>query len=495
MTAASPLAQLTPTSLWRHFQMLCDTPRPSKQEQAVVDKILSFAKRHNLDAQLDQVGNVIIRKAATPGMENRQTVVLQSHLDMVTQKNNDKHHDFARDPITPVAAGDWIRADGTTLGADNGIGVAAILALLESQDIPHGPLEALLTIDEEAGMTGAKGLSPNLLQGSLLFNLDTEAEGELYVGCAGGIDVNACLEIEWQATEVTQTALTLEVRGLLGGHSGLDIHLGRGNANQLAALFIARLSDALPVQIASFNGGSLRNAIPREAEAGLVVPSQLLDAVKAAFNKFKADMQQSYQQVEPRLALSLSETPQRPEQAMSSVQSRLLCSALLTCPSHPLRMSDSLPGVVETSNNLARVRFEGAKVEICCLVRSLTDVARDDLAANLCRHFQMIGADSITKGAYPGWTPNMASPLLAVMREVYRNKYHKEPAIKVIHAGLECGLLGAIYPEWDMISFGPTIHCAHSPDEKVHIASVAGFWDCLIAGLAAVPLANNKGAA
>ncbi|BFM11081.1 aminoacyl-histidine dipeptidase [Simiduia litorea] len=493
MSTASPLAQLQPATLWRHFQMLCDTPRPSKQEQAVVDKILHFAKIHQLSAQLDQVGNVIIRKAASPGMENRQGVVLQSHLDMVAQKNNDTRHDFTRDPITPVATGEWISANGTTLGADNGIGVAAILAVLESQDIAHGPLEALFTIDEEAGMTGAKGLSPNLLQGSLLFNLDTEAEGELYVGCAGGIDVNASLTIEWQATEASQAALTLDVRGLAGGHSGLDIHLGRGNANQLAALFIARLSDALPVQIASFNGGSLRNAIPREAALCFLVPKHLLDAVKAAFRKFSADMQQRYQHVEPRLALSLSETSQ-PERAMTSVQSRLLCSALLTCPSYPLRMSDSLPGVVETSNNLARVSFEGDRVDICCLVRSLLDTARDDLAANLCRHFQMIGADSMTKGAYPGWTPNMASPLLAVMRDVYRNKYHKDPAIKVIHAGLECGLLGAIYPEWDMISFGPTIDGAHSPDEKVHIASVAGFWDCLIAGLAAVPLSANSSA-
>lgn len=495
MSASSPLAQLKPASLWRHFQMLCDTPRPSKREQALVEKILHFAQAHNLDAQLDQVGNVIIRKPATEGMEQRQGVVLQSHLDMVAQKNNSKVHNFETDPITPIAAGDWIRADDTTLGADNGIGVAAILALMESRDIPHGPLEALLTIDEEAGMTGAKGLSPNLLQGKLLFNLDTEDEGELYVGCAGGIDINAALEIEWQTTSASQSAVKLTVEGLCGGHSGLDIHLGRGNANQIAALFVARLSDALPVQIAAFNGGSLRNAIPREAVLELLVPSHLLEGVKAAFAIFSADMQLSYQHVEPRLAIHLTESSERPAQAMSPLQSRLLCSALLTCPSHPLRMSDTLPGVVETSNNLARVRFSQTHAEIGCMVRSLLDVARDDLAANLCRHFQMIGADCETKGAYPGWTPNMSSPLLAMMREVYRNKYGKDPAIKVIHAGLECGLLGAIYPEWDMISFGPTIRAAHSPEERVHVASVTAFWDCLIAGLAAVPAKHDAGAA
>lgn len=500
MHSASPLARLQPACLWRHFQTLCDTPRLSKNEQALVQKILDFATQQGLSAQLDQVGNVIIRKAASHGMEDRVGVVLQSHLDMVPQKGKTKVHDFSCDPITPVADGDWIRADDTTLGADNGIGVAAILAVLESKEIQHGPLEALFTIDEEAGMTGASGLSPTLLQGMLLFNLDTEDEGELYVGCAGGVDVTANLEADFQSTEQStdrstdqstkHSALRLTVTGLLGGHSGLDINLGRGNANQMVAQFIARLTDALPVRLADFNGGSVRNAIPRESNATLVVPTHLLPAIHAAFDKFVADMGQIYGLKEPNLTLQLSAV-ELPDHAISALQTRLLVSALLTCPSQATRMSDSLEGVVETSNNLARVEFVQGNIRIKCMVRSLIDTARDDLAANLCRHFQLIGADASSSGSYPGWKPNMASPLLQMMKKVYRAKYHQEPAVKVIHAGLECGILGAIYPHWDMISFGPTIRGAHTPQEKVHVASVAAFWDCLLLALAEVPRAAD----
>ncbi|MBB3167926.1 aminoacyl-histidine dipeptidase [Simiduia aestuariiviva] len=486
MTQRANLSELLPQALWRHFQMLCDTPRPSGHEAAVIDTIEAFAKRHSLTLLRDSVGNVIVRKPATAGMENRRGAILQSHLDMVPQKSQGSNHDFTRDPIQTVIDGDWVTAVDTTLGADNGIGVAAILAIMESDTVAHGPLEALFTIDEEAGMTGAKGLSPDLLEGELLFNLDTEDEGELYVGCAGGIDVSAHVACEWQPVADHYCGLSLSVSGLLGGHSGLDINLGRANANQCVALFIARLSDALPVQLVSFQGGTLRNAIARDASATFAVPASLADAVQAAFGKFKADLIAQYGDLETHMLLSLESADDVP-QALSASHTRQFVSALLTCPHGALRMSQHLPGVVETSNNLASVSMENGGLTVQCLVRSLMDQARDDLAANIARHFQLIDADIELDGAYPGWAPNMDSTLLAQMRAVYAEKYGVEPAVKVIHAGLECGLLGAIYPHWDMISFGPTIRGAHSPDERVHIPSVAAFWDCLVAGLAAVP--------
>lgn len=484
MSQASPLADLQPSALWRHFQMLCDTPRPSKQEAALVQKILSWAEARQLWARLDQAGNVILRKPASAGLENRLGVVLQSHLDMVPQKNHHKDHDFTRDPIVPLRQGDWISADGTTLGADNGIGVAAILAIMESEDIPHGPLEALLTIDEEAGMTGAKGLEPGFLQGQLLFNLDTEDEGELYVGCAGGVDVNVALTPQWQPA--SGQAWQLLVAGLLGGHSGLDIHTGRANAIQLASRFLNRLTDRMPVALADFQGGSLRNAIPREAQVTLVVPEGQQSGLQAAWDAFCADTRARYGELEQQLELSLTGAD-LPARALTANQSQQLLSALEACPSHALRMSDKLAGVTETSNNLAVVRFEEDAILVRCLVRSLLDSARDDLARSLCGLFRLTGAEAHTRGAYPGWAPDAGSALLAMMRAVYRQHYGKEPAVKVIHAGLECGLLGAIYPHWDMISFGPTIRGAHSPDERVHIGSVQAFWECLVAGLAAVP--------
>lgn len=487
---ASPLATLEPQPLWRHFQTLCDTPRSSKHEAAIVAKIEAFAKANQLACERDAVGNVLIRKPASAGMEDRVGVVMQSHLDMVPQKNNDKQHDFRTDPITPVRDGDWIRADHTTLGADNGIGVAAMLAVLESREIAHGPLEALFTIDEEAGMTGAKGLAANWIKGELLFNLDTEDEGELYVGCAGGVNVNALFTPDWQTTTQGQTGYTLAVTGLQGGHSGLDIHLGRGNANQIAALFIARLQAHNAIQITAFTGGSLRNAIPREATLGFAVNAGQANAVAALFTTFEQDMKARYSTSEPHLALALTPSP-LPAQALSETQTRQLIASLLTCPSHPVRMSDALPGVTETSNNLATVQLEADSLRVKCLVRSLLDSARDDLALSLCNHFALAGAETHTDGEYPGWTPNPTSALLQTLRAVYQQHYQQEPAIKVIHAGLECGILGAIYPNWDMISFGPTIRCAHSPDEKVHIGSVEAFWQCLIKGLAAVPCVNR----
>lgn len=485
MQTVSPLQHLEPKLLWRHFQMLCDTPRPSKQEAAVIAKILAFASELQLDASQDEVGNVIIRKAASTGMENRMGVVLQSHLDMVPQKNNDKVHDFSRDPITPLADGDWIKADGTTLGADNGIGVATILAILESTDLAHGPLEALFTIDEEAGMTGAKGLSPGLLKGQLLFNLDTEDEGELYVGCAGGADITATYTHATEPTTASSRNLTFTVSGLQGGHSGLDIHLGRANANLIAAQFIARLRSLEP-RLISFNGGSLRNALAREADVTFAIEQSHSAQLEPLLAQYQADLLRIYQSCEPQLQLRLVEA-KTSAPALNAAASNQLCAALLTCPHGALRMSDSLEGIVETSNNLASVSLIDGNVLIKCMARSLVDTARDDLAANIAAHFSLIGARTVIDGQYPGWKPNMQSPLLVLMREVYREKYGHEPAVKVIHAGLECGLLAGAYPQWDMISLGPTIRRAHSPEEKVNVPSVIAFWQCVVAGLAAIP--------
>lgn len=486
----SAIAKLTPNQLWKHFAKLCEIPRPSKHEQQVVEYILAFAGRRGLDAQLDTAGNVILKKPATPGMENRQPLALQSHLDMVPQKNADSDHDFLKDSIRPQIDGEWVTATGTTLGADNGIGVAAILALMESTDTPHGPLEALLTIDEEAGMTGAKQLQPGYFDAQLLLNLDTEDEGELYVGCAGGVDVNAVLPYSPEPVPSDHLAFQLAVRGLRGGHSGLDIDKGRGNANGIANRIIDAAQTALPsLRIASLNGGSLRNAIARESfslltiaksEAGQLqeVVAQQSKAIARQFNN------------EPKLAISL-EAAATPPSAMDLSSQNKLIQALRCCPHGVERMSSALEGIVETSNNFARIVSEteagNSQVRVQCLVRSLSDDARDQHSLNVAAAFELAGARVKIDNDYPGWTPNMQSPLLALMQGVYRDLTGREAQVKVIHAGLECGLLAKPYPNWDMVSFGPTIRHAHSPAERVHIGSVENFWQYLLQVIQAIP--------
>ncbi|MCA0900710.1 aminoacyl-histidine dipeptidase [Microbulbifer agarilyticus] len=486
----SSIAELNPTPLWKHFAKLCEIPRPSKHEDQVVAYIVDFAKDRGLDVKLDQVGNVILKKPATPGMENRRSLAMQSHVDMVPQKNADTEHDFLTDSIKPYVDGEWVTAEGTTLGADNGIGVAAILALMESTDIPHPPLEALLTIDEEAGMTGAKHLQPGHFEADLLLNLDTEDEGELYVGCAGGVDINVSLPYTADPLPTDHQAFKLSVRGLRGGHSGLDIDKGRGNANKIANRIIDAALQRIPaLRIASLDGGSLRNAIPRESFSVITVPAEQSAQLQEIFQQATAIIKAELDN-EAKLDIALEATD-APASVMDTEAQLKLIRAIRCCPNGVERMSTALEGIADTSNNLARVVTEtengNAQVRIQCLVRSLSDSARDAHGLNVAAAFQLAGANALLENDYPGWTPNMQSPLLALMKDVYKEMEGSEPEVKVIHAGLECGLLAKPYPNWDMVSFGPTIRRAHSPEERVHIQSVANFWDYFVKVVGAIP--------
>ncbi|MEJ5317761.1 MAG: aminoacyl-histidine dipeptidase [Tenuifilum sp.] len=478
--------KLEPQRVWKHFHSLTQIPRPSKSEKAVIDFVVKFGKDLGLETIIDEVGNVIIRKPATPGMEDRKGVILQGHLDMVPQKNNDKVHDFEKDPIEAYVDGEWVTANGTTLGADNGIGVAAAMAVLEATDLVHGPVEALFTIDEETGMTGAFGLKPGLLKGDILINMDSEDEGELYVGCAGGLDANIEFNTKPESVPQGTTAYKLAITGLKGGHSGMDINLGRGNSIKLLFRFLYNAEKEFGVRIASIDGGSLRNAIPREAFAVVVVPADKAAAFEKAVKEYESIYKSEFALSEPSLSFTSEKTGNPSTVIDNQTQSKVI-RAFFGCPNGVIRMSDSIPGLVETSNNLARVYTDGEKVKGQCLLRSSVDSSKDALAQKMAAIFELAGANINFTGGYPGWKPNPNSAILKVMQDVYNKKFGKVPEIKAIHAGLECGLLGGVYPNWDMISFGPTIRHPHSPDEKVNIASVQKFWDFLVETLKNIP--------
>ncbi len=478
--------KLEPQRVWKHFHSLTQIPRPSKSERAVIDFVVKFGKDLGLETIIDEVGNVIIRKPATPGMEDRKGVILQGHLDMVPQKNNDKVHDFEKDPIEAYVDGEWVTANGTTLGADNGIGVAAAMAVLEAADLVHGPVEALFTIDEETGMTGAFGLKPGLLKGDILINMDSEDEGELYVGCAGGLDANIEFNTKPESVPQGTTAYKLAITGLKGGHSGMDINLGRGNSIKLLFRFLYNAEKEFGVRIASIDGGSLRNAIPREAFAVVVVPADKAAAFEKAVKEYESIYKSEFALSEPSLSFTSEKTGNPSTVIDNQTQSKVI-RAFFGCPNGVVRMSDSIPGLVETSNNLARVYTDGEKVKGQCLLRSSVDSSKDALAQKMSAIFELAGANINFTGGYPGWKPNPNSAILKVMQDVYNKKFGKVPEIKAIHAGLECGLLGGVYPNWDMISFGPTIRHPHSPDEKVNIASVQKFWDFLVETLKNIP--------
>jgi dipeptidase D len=483
-----PILNLRPQLLWKHFYAITQIPHPSKHEEKIRDYVVSFAERLGIEYRIDRVGNVILRKPATPGMENRKGIILQAHLDMVPQKNGDKTFDFTRDPIETLIDGDWLTADGTTLGADNGIGVAAILSAFESTDLPHGPIEALLTIDEETGMTGAFGLEPGELDGEILLNLDSEDEGELYVGCAGGLDVTATMPYEPERVNAGYLCYDLEVKGLRGGHSGLEIILQRGNSNKILFRFLKRITRKYAARLVSVDGGGLRNAIPREAAARVLIPqihsAEFLHDIKDC----EALYQSEIAAVDPGLSLTATEVKEVPDEAIDIVSQLNIIDAIYACPNGVIRMSDSMKGLVETSTNLARVVSQEGKVTVSCLLRSSVNSAKDDLAEMISSVFELVGADIRLSGGYDGWKPDMNSPILHAMRETYRSLYGKTPEVKAIHAGLECGIIGGKYPELDMISFGPTIRYPHSPDEKVEIASVEKFWQFLQATLQHAPL-------
>ncbi len=481
----SNIKSLKPESLWSNFHELTQIPRPSKKEDKAAAWAKAFGEKLGLETIVDAIGNVIIRKPASPGMENLMGVVLQGHLDMVPQKNSDKKHDFEKDPIETVVDGEWVRANGTTLGADNGIGVAAALAVLQDKSLKHGPLEVLLTIDEETGMTGAFELKPNLLKGDILLNLDSEDEGELYIGCAGGMNTTGKLKYKEEPVPAGMTAFKISVTGLKGGHSGLDINLGRGNANKIMNRILWAAQD-LGLRIASLDGGSLRNAIPREAFATVVIPEKHKTDFLNLINDCKAVYSNEFATPDPGLTL-LAESAAMPSGIMEAgAQSRLI-KIVYGVPNAVMRMSTEISGIVETSTNMAIVKAEKGEARITCLLRSSVDSAKISLGHMTQSVMELGGMEVLHDGTYPGWKPNVNSVILKTMKDVYLKKYGKTPEVKVIHAGLECGIIGAVYPKMELISFGPTIRFPHSPDEKVNIATVAKFYDFLTETLAAIP--------
>ncbi len=482
----SELSQLTPQPLWDIFAKVCSIPHPSYHEEALAKHIVDWAAEQGLHAERDQVGNILLRKPATAGMENRKPVVLQAHLDMVPQKNNDTVHDFLKDPIQPYIDNGWVKARGTTLGADNGIGLASALAALVAKDVEHGPLEVLLTMTEESGMDGAFGLQPNWLQAEILINTDSETEGEIYMGCAGGIDFITTLPLQREAVPAGFTSLKLTLKGLKGGHSGAEIHLGLGNANKLLARFLCEHAEKLDLRLLDLTGGTLRNAIPREAVAHLALAADKVDAFKTAAEAFEATLQFELAAVEKNIKLVVEASSSDAKALNKDSQSRFL-GLLNATPNGVIRMSDDVKGVVETSLNVGVVSMNDDEAEIICLIRSLIDSGKDYVVSMLTSVGQLAGAKTSPKGGYPGWKPDPESPVMAQVREIYQGLFNKTPNIMVIHAGLECGLFKKPYPEMDMVSIGPTITGPHSPDEQVHIGSVDLYWQLLIALLKAIP--------
>ena len=480
------LENLEPKALWAIFEDICSIPHPSKKEAKIIEFAKNFGEKLGLETIVDHIGNVIIRKPATPGMEDRQGIILQGHLDMVPQKNNDTVHDFEKDPIQPVIDGEWVKAKGTTLGADNGIGAAAAMAVLQDKDLVHGPLEVLLTIDEETGMTGANELKPGLLKGNILINLDSEDEGELYIGCAGGIDTFATFKYKEKPVPEGHEAYKVEVKGLKGGHSGLDINLGRGNANKILNRLMWKAFRKVEMELASIDGGSLRNAIPREATAIVTVPEKDAAKFEQMVSELEATVKKELGDVDPGLSMKASNT-EMPAFIINRKTTKNLLNAVYATPNGAIRMVSDMPEIVETSTNLAIIKSKDGKIEVASLQRSSVDSAKEDLANMMKAVFKMAGAKVRQAGSYPGWKPNLKSPILQAMKDVYQNKWGKIPEQKVIHAGLECGIISGHYPGLDMISFGPTIRHPHSPDEKVNIKTVGLFYEYLVETLKHAP--------
>ena len=491
------IKELDPQIVWKNFYALTQIPRPSKHEELAVEYMYNWGKEHGLETIKDEVGNIIIRKPATPGCENMKGVILQGHIDMVPQKNNDTVHDFEKDPIQPWIDGEWVKAKGTTLGADNGLGLAMAMAVLESTDLKHGPIELLCTIDEETGMTGAMALKPGVLEGDILINLDSETEGELYVGCAGGLDASAAATYVPAEAPEAHECWSLAVKGFKGGHSGMDIILCRGNANKIAARVLYALMTKADVKLLDLEGGTLRNAIPREAFATVYVPEAKVAEAQKVFAEVSAAIKAEYAGTDPDAEFIFKpyecaegeccchgdECKYVPEaDALRFVR------AILACPDGVERMSSEMAGLVETSNNLAMVKIEGGEFSVKTLMRSSVDTAKDALAQKFESVFALAGVETSFAGGYSGWAPNPDSAILATMKKVYNDLYGKEPAVMAIHAGLECGILSGAYPNWDMVSCGPTLMSPHSPDERANIPSVAKCWEFLKAVLENIPV-------
>lgn len=481
------LTALRPALVWKHFAEILRIPRPSSHEEKIREYILDFARSKGLECKEDAAHNVYVRKPSSQGMEHRKGVILQAHLDMVPQKNNDKQFDFTKDPIDAYIDGEWVTADGTTLGADNGIGVASILAVLEDDTLIHGPLEALFTATEETGMDGAFGLQAGLLHGDILLNLDSETEGELYVGCAGGLDANLTFDYAAEtAPSDGYTAARITVKGLKGGHSGIQIVCQRANANKLLFRFLHEAAAAREVLLCSVDGGGLRNAIPRESEAVVLVRTDAFESFAAELAAYEKTVEAEFAGIEDHISIAL-EKCQAPAQMIAREVAAKLIKAVVACPDGVQRMSMAMPGLVQTSNNLARVVSDGKTVKLQCLLRSSVNSEKQALGEAIAAVFGLAGAHVLLTGSYNGWNPDTDSPILHAMVASYETLFGKKPQVTAIHAGLECGIIGATYPNLDMISFGPTIAYPHSPDEKVEIASVAKFYDFLVHTLCNIP--------
>jgi len=480
------IRNLEPKALWNHFADLNAVPRPSKKEEKVIEFMLNFGKSLNLETFQDKIGNVIIKKPASKGMEDRTTVILQSHLDMVHQKNGDTIFDFDTQGIEMSIDGDWVTANGTTLGADNGIGVASIMALLTSTDIPHPALEAMLTIDEETGMTGAKYLDGSKYNGKILLNLDTEDDDELSIGCAGGIDTNTSYSYALEDIKSDSVVYEISIKGLLGGHSGMDIDKGRGNANKLMTRILFKLKSEVEFQLISFDGGSLRNAIPREATSIIAFSNSDKSKVETIVNDFISLLKFELKTVENHLVITFHNTISNDKAIVKNDFIKII-NTLYSAPNGVFRMSPDIDGLVESSSSLARVIIKNGSFDTQSLQRSSVESTKADVANTIRAAFENMGAEVVQSGDYPGWQPNPNSPILTIMTDLYRKLFNEEPKVKACHAGLECGILGEHLPGVDMISFGPNIRAAHSPDEKVQISSVQKYWGYLLEVLLAIP--------
>lgn len=474
------LKGLKPEKLWSYFEAICQIPRPSRKEEKIGAWLMEFARLHQLEARQDETGNVLISKPASKGREQVPGVVLQSHMDMVCEKNSDTVHDFDKDPIRPYIDGEWVKARGTTLGADDGIGMAAALAVLTSDDIQHGPVECLFTVDEETGLTGAFALKPGFFKGRILLNLDSEDEGEMFIGCAGGVDTVVRLPYRKTVVPAHQFAVRVSVKGLQGGHSGDDINKGRGNAVKILNRFAWEMNRKYGILLGVFEGGNLRNAIAREASAVFVFDEAAKEGMRADFNIYAAETEEVWKVTEPGLALEL-ESAELPDAVLDRESTSKLLDALYACPHGVFSMSYRMPGMVETSTNLAAVRFvENDTVLITTSQRSDLNSEKMNIAQMVEAVFRLAGAEVEHGEGYPGWAPNPNSAILQIAVDSYKRLFGKEPVVRSIHAGLECGLFLEKYPDMDMISFGPTLRGVHSPDEKVNIETVEKWWKHLV---------------
>jgi dipeptidase D len=481
------ISQLTPTTVWKNFEEICKIPRPSRKEERIIEFVEQYAAKHHLSCKKDDVGNILISKPASPGYENRKKVILQSHLDMVCEKNRGVVHDFEKDPIKPYIDGEWVRAKGTTLGADCGIGIAAQLSVLSNPDLKHGSLECLFTVDEETGLTGAFALKPGFLDGEILINLDSEDEGELFIGCAGGIETVAKINLQLQEIPNGAFPLEIKVSGLKGGHSGDDINKGRGNAIKILVRILWDVYHKYGIKLAAIDGGNLHNAIPREASSLFLVKKGYKENLVAQFNILAHEIKNEFSITEPDLKIELSSV-EMPEQVMGDSTTEKLIYTLYACPHGVVSMSFRMPGLVETSTNLASVKLkENNIIEITTSQRSDQESSKRDIMSIVETVFLLGGASVEHSEGYPGWTPNRDSQILKITEKAYLSLFGKQPVVRSIHAGLECGLFLSKYPGLDMVSFGPTLRDVHSPDERINIETVDKFWKLLIAVLDTIP--------